>query len=123
MSTLFWLCSFVILFVYLGYPLLLSSGLLGDRRRIQKGECLPKVSVIIPAHNEEKSICGKIENLLQLNYPPERLEILVGNDGSQDRTASILNALINDQVKVFHSPSQIGKSAVQNELVCCGERP
>ena len=117
MSTLFWLCFFVILFVYLGYPLLLASGVLGEPRRIQKREFLPKVSVIIPAHNEEKSIREKIENLLQLNYPPERLEILVGNDGSQDRTASILNSVNNDQVKVFHSPSQVGKSAVQNELI------
>ncbi len=117
MLVLFWLCFSLILFVYIGYPLLLASGLLGQPRLIRRGCALPRVSVIIPAHNEEKSIRAKLHNLLDLDYPRDKLEILVGNDGSQDRTAQIVRAMLNERVTLFDSPSQRGKSAIQNELV------
>lgn len=117
MLILFWLCFFVIIFVYLGYPFLLASGLLGATKRIRRAAVLPTVSIIIPAHNEEKSIRQKIENLSLQDYPLERLEILVGNDGSQDRTASIVREISGGRVKLFDSTPQHGKSAIQNELV------
>jgi cellulose synthase/poly-beta-1,6-N-acetylglucosamine synthase-like glycosyltransferase len=117
MLIVFWLCFFLIVFVYVGYPLLLASGFLGRRLPIARRSLLPNVSVIIPAHNEEKSIRQKLENLLQLDYPSGQLEILVGNDGSQDRTASVVRAMMSDRVKLIDSPSQRGKSAIQNELV------
>jgi cellulose synthase/poly-beta-1,6-N-acetylglucosamine synthase-like glycosyltransferase len=117
MMALFWWCFFLIVFVYIGYPLLLASGLLGARKLIRRGSCLPRVSVIIPAYNEEKSIREKLGNLLQLDYPSDKLEILVGNDGSQDRTASIVRAIENNSLKLIDSPAQRGKSAMQNELV------
>jgi cellulose synthase/poly-beta-1,6-N-acetylglucosamine synthase-like glycosyltransferase len=97
--------------------LFLASGLLGARKVIRRGCCLPGVSVIIPAHNEEKSIREKLQNLLQSDYPHEKLEILVGDDGSQDRTASIVRAVSSQRVKLFESSLQRGKSAIQNELV------
>lgn len=117
MLILFWICLFVIMYVYVGYPLLLVSGLLAKRKPVRRERLRSTVSVIIPAHNEEKSIRDKLDNLLELNYPREKVEILVGNDGSQDQTAAIVRSLANQGVTLFDSPVQRGKSAVQNELV------
>ncbi len=50
----------------------------------------PKVTILIPAHNEEKVISYTLEVMLQLDYPPDKLDILVVNDGSSDATAEIV---------------------------------
>jgi hypothetical protein len=52
MIALFWVCLAIIAYVYLGYPLLLASGLLGRRRRVRKGLATPTISVLIATHNE-----------------------------------------------------------------------
>jgi len=56
---------------------------------------LPFVSILIPAHNEEKVIGKTLESLFNLNYPNDRYEVIVTNDNSQDNTASILNEFKN----------------------------
>ena len=53
-------------------------------------ENLPSVSILISAYNEESVIERKIQNLLELDYPKEKLEILIGDDGSADKTAEIV---------------------------------
>ncbi len=50
----------------------------------------PSCSILIPAHNEEKVIAATIESMLKLEYPKERLQIIVINDGSKDATKSII---------------------------------
>ena len=117
MTALFWICLVLVLFVYLGYPLLLISGLLGLRRSIRKRPITPVVSVIVPAHNEEKSIRSKILNLLEQDYPQEKIEILVGSDGSRDRTVEIVSEFTEPRLQLISSPAQQGKSAIQNRLV------
>lgn len=114
---LFWLCVGTILYVYFGYPALLSLGLLGKRRKIVSGNKRPFISVIVPARNEEKVIAQKLDNLLSLDYPANRLEILVGNDASTDRTASIAQGFRSANTRVIEFPVRQGKSAVQNVLV------
>jgi len=117
MLTVFWLCVFVIAYVYLGYPLLLTSGLLG-KRRLGRRRCIqPSLSILIPARNEEKVIRGKLLNVLTQNYPLERLEILVGNDGSSDRTAAVISEFIPLGVQLVSADEAGGKSSIQNALV------
>ena len=114
---IFWLSLTLILYVYAGYPLLLVSGLLSRRKPIRRGATLPSLSVLIPAHNEEKTIAGRIENLLSSDYPPHLFQILVGDDASTDRTAAIVDSLADENVQLISAFVRRGKSAIQNELV------
>jgi cellulose synthase/poly-beta-1,6-N-acetylglucosamine synthase-like glycosyltransferase len=117
MLTVFWLCVFVIAYVYFGYPLLLASGLLG-KRRLGPRRCIqPSLSILIPARNEEKVIRAKLLNVLTQNYPLERLEILVGNDGSSDGTAAVISEFIPLGVQLVSADESHGKSSIQNALV------
>ena len=118
MLILFWICAFVILYVYLGYPALLSTGVLGRKRPAQRAHILPALSVIVPAHNEEHSIRSKILNLLSQDYPNESVQILVGNDGSTDRTVEIVSEFAaRGIVRLITAEVAGGKSTIQNLLV------
>jgi cellulose synthase/poly-beta-1,6-N-acetylglucosamine synthase-like glycosyltransferase len=108
-------CVLLVAYVYAGYPLLLACGFIGRRKPVHRGATLPRVSVIIPAHNEQRVIGEKIENVLAFSYPRERVEILVGSDGSSDGTADAVRK--HRGVILYESAAQSGKSSVQNELV------
>src|SRR3984957_11548258 len=117
MTYVFWVCLALIAYVYIGYPVLLASGILGKRRPVHVASVAPAISVIIPAHNEEKGIRNKLSNLLSVDYPKDKLEILVGSDGSSDRTEAIVEEFADSGVRLVKSRERIGKSAIQNELV------
>ncbi len=78
---------------------------------------LPMVSVIVAAHNEEAAIAAKIRNVLASDYPRERLELLIGSDGSSDRTEEIVRGHVSEGVGLISFPQQMGKSSIQNGLV------
>jgi cellulose synthase/poly-beta-1,6-N-acetylglucosamine synthase-like glycosyltransferase len=107
----------LILSTYAFYPLLLLAGSRFFSCRTEKKDVQPTVSVIIAACNEGKDIARKLENTLELEYPPRSLEILVGSDGSTDRTAEIAREFEPRGVRVFDFPENRGKTAVQNDLV------
>ncbi len=71
---------------------------------------LPSCTVLIPAHNEEKVIAATIEAMMNFNYPREKLQIVVVNDGSTDRTKEIINhyASIDSRVELFDIPAGEG---------------
>ena len=119
MLTLFCICAAVLLYVYFGYPLLLASGLLGRRKPLAESPLpeLPFLSIIVAARNEESVIEEKLRNLLASDYPAENMEILVGSDGSSDRTDEIVGRFRNQGVGLLSFPEHIGKSAIQNGLV------
>jgi cellulose synthase/poly-beta-1,6-N-acetylglucosamine synthase-like glycosyltransferase len=73
----------------------------------------PQMTVIIPAHNEERHIQRKIENVLDSDYPPESLEILVIDDGSTDRTAEIVRGFEAQGVRLFQTGERKGKIFAQ----------
>jgi cellulose synthase/poly-beta-1,6-N-acetylglucosamine synthase-like glycosyltransferase len=107
----------LIVYVYAIYPALLHAGALGRPRAWKRGIANPPLlTVIVPAHNEEASISAKIENLLASDYPRDRLEILVGSDGSSDRTEELVRHYERDGVSLVSFPQQHGKSAIQNGL-------
>ncbi len=121
MQILFWTFAGIILYVYAGYPLVLVSGMLAARLKLRGDggeECgLPSVSVIVAAHNEELAIASKIDNILASGYPRDLIEILVGSDGSSDRTEEIVRRYEGEGVGLISFPKQQGKSAIQNGLV------
>ena len=80
---------------------------------------LPKVSIVIPAWNEEKGIAGTIQSAINLDYPKNKLEIIVIDDGSKDNTYKIAKEFekISKQVKVFKNEKNLGKGATMNRAI------
>jgi cellulose synthase/poly-beta-1,6-N-acetylglucosamine synthase-like glycosyltransferase len=110
-----WFSMIVVVFVTMGYPVFLAlCGPLARRRRQIDGT-ERHVSLIIAAYNEEAVIASKIENALALDYPRERLEILVASDGSTDRTDQIAQSFGNRGVFLRRFP-RTGKTGMQNEM-------
>jgi len=102
LEIVFWVAVSLIVYAHLGYPLLLRGlvALLG-RREGAPAEApreLPRVSLIIPAYDEEQVIERKLANARALDYPADRLEIVVASDGSTDRTAELARAAGADLV-------------------------
>lgn len=114
---IFWLSFSLCLSTYFLYPLVIGIVGIITPFRVKKKHRSPFISVIIPAFNESKHIAQKIQNTLETNYPGDKMEILVGSDGSTDETASIMQALENEQVVFFDFKENRGKTAVQNDLV------
>jgi len=111
-AILFWASVALIAYTHLGYPLLLS--LLTRRRRPPTYEGLdplPKVSLIVAAHDEEDVIEAKVANALDLDYPREQLEVVVASDGSGDATAERAREAGADLVLEL---PRGGKTAAQN---------
>ncbi len=77
---------------------------------------LPKVSLLIAAYNEEAIIKKKIENVLSLKYPQEKIEVIIGSDASSDRTDEIISQF-GEQINFIRFNSRSGKSVVLNKLV------
>ena len=111
---IFWISFAVTVYVYFGYPLLLGAGLLAPRKGWRRRRIDPFVSIIVAAYNEEAVIEDKIENLLGSDYPLERFEILVGSDGSTDRTEEIVESYAGRGVRLVKGVSRRGKSSIQN---------
>ena len=114
---LFWGSIFLIFFSYFIYPAILIGLKWIIRFRPQKQDHFPPISIIISAFNEEKHIGEKIENTLSLDYPTDKFEILIGSDGSLDRTADIVQSYKDSRIRFFNYPENRGKTAVQNDLV------
>lgn len=117
-EVIFWLCVTAILYVYFGYPILLSIlSKLRPALAVQKANITPTVSLIIAAYNEEKVIARKIENCLALDYSRDRLEIIVASDGSTDSTNKIVRGFASQGVKLVALNPNQGKSSAQNRAV------
>jgi cellulose synthase/poly-beta-1,6-N-acetylglucosamine synthase-like glycosyltransferase len=115
---LFWTSALALLYLFLGYPLLLLVlGRIIQRPPIVKGAIRPQVTLIISAYNEEEVIEEKIRNSLALDYPREMLEIIVVSDASTDRTDDIVRRYMAEGVILQRRPARRGKTAGLNEAV------
>jgi cellulose synthase/poly-beta-1,6-N-acetylglucosamine synthase-like glycosyltransferase len=117
---IFWLSVFVVLYSNFGYPLLLIT-LASLRRSAPRPDPtldagLPSVAVLVAAHNEERHIAERVNNLLAIDYPADRLRIFIGSDGSTDRTVDILRELTNERLEVIATETRRGKASVLNDL-------
>lgn len=113
----FWVSLAVLFYVYAGYPLLVFLLAYLRPKKIAKAAISPTVTVLITAFNEESSIAAKIENTLSLDYPAEKIEILVASDGSTDRTDAIVQSFASRGVKLFRQEGRVGKTVTQNNAV------
>ncbi len=101
---------------YAIYPLLLGVASRIFARPAVPGADLPSVAVLVSAFNEESRILEKITNFDAFDYPPDRIEMWIGTDGSTDRTAEIVREANHARVHLLERRQRSGKTAVLNDL-------
>jgi biofilm PGA synthesis N-glycosyltransferase PgaC len=121
MKPLFWSSLFLIFFTYAGYPICLYFWARFWPRPIQRSSVVPKVTIILAVHNEQKYLLAKLLNLSQLDYPADRLQIVVVSDGSTDDTNNILAAWHNPAGRTVILPERQGKSTALNHGIAEGQ--
>src|SRR5215813_2194624 len=114
---LFIISLLLIFYTYIGYPALLFLLSRNYGRIVRKAKIIPSLSIIIAAYNEEQDIARKIEETLALEYPKEKLEIIVASDCSNDRTDEIVRRYSEQGVILHRRPERLGKTSAQNHAV------
>ncbi len=112
---LFWTFALTSVYVYAGYPLLLAGLAMVRGRPLYRDESYkPIVSLIVSAFNEIEVIAEKLENSLSIDYPPERLEVLIVSDASDDGTDDIVTQYADRGVKLLRMSERGGKTVGLN---------
>lgn len=114
MEWVFWLSAALVFFCYAGYPAVLWLWGRWRARPVNKAEFLPFISIVLPVHNGRRFLEAKLENLLALDYPAERFEIIVVFDGSSDGSPGVA-ARFRDRRLLWHFLDRHrGKAAALN---------
>ena len=116
-QTIFWISVVALFYTYIGYPLLVYAVSRLLPKSINRADFAPLVTVLITAYNEERDIRAKLENTLQIDYPKEKLEILVASDCSNDKTDEIVKEFAAKNVKLYRQTERLGKTMAQNAAV------
>jgi cellulose synthase/poly-beta-1,6-N-acetylglucosamine synthase-like glycosyltransferase len=114
MKMLFWLCILLVVYAYLGYPLVLWFISRYRGRPILRKLGAPTVSILVSVRNEEQTLPAKLDNLRRLDYPKNRVQIIVVSDGSTDSTLRILKEH-DDMLQLIVFEAARGKAAALNE--------
>ncbi len=110
-------CVLLIVYPYTIYPMVLKAlSVVFGRSGAKEKDQTPSVTLIISAYNEEKVIAEKLENSLSLDYPKEKLEIIVVSDKSSDRTDEIVSSYAKRGVKLLKQKVRLGKTAGLNAV-------
>lgn len=115
---LFWTAVFLIVYTYIGFPLLIIlRGLLSSHPyKNADVSDFPTVSIVIAAYNEAKTIAEKLDNLVSLDYPKDKIEVVIASDGSKDGTEAIVERYKDRGVKLLALPRS-GKAVALNTAV------
>jgi cellulose synthase/poly-beta-1,6-N-acetylglucosamine synthase-like glycosyltransferase len=118
---IFWVSVIAILQSYVFYPLIISALSKNTRDNEQVFEIqenLPFISIIMAIYNEEKVINEKLRSIFNTRYPEDKFEVIIGSDGSTDRTNEIMHVNANDieTLRFFTFKERRGKPAVINQL-------
>jgi cellulose synthase/poly-beta-1,6-N-acetylglucosamine synthase-like glycosyltransferase len=117
----FWLPAACALYAYVGYPAILAvASALRPRREASveaSADGLPFVSVVVPSFNEAAVLSRRLRNLQELRYPADRLQIIVGSDGSTDDTASVADAAADPRIHFVSVATRGGKTSLLNRMV------
>ena len=111
---LFWISIAALFYTYIGYPVAIWLLACLRDRKVSKAPITPRVSVVLPCHNEEANIEARIGNLLASDYPSELLEIIIISDGSTDLTAALARRCRSRRVRVFEYKNRRGKASALN---------
>jgi cellulose synthase/poly-beta-1,6-N-acetylglucosamine synthase-like glycosyltransferase len=117
-KVLFWASLGALVWTQVGYPLLAAALAHLRGRPVRKSDFTPRVTVIVAAHNEQTVIRRRLQNLLELDYPPDRFEIVVASDASTDETDELVEevAAREPRVRLLRCPRG-GKVSAQNLAV------
>jgi cellulose synthase/poly-beta-1,6-N-acetylglucosamine synthase-like glycosyltransferase len=114
----FWFCAAAVLYAYVAYPLVLGvlARWFGSQAAAEDlaDAALPRVSLLIAAYNEEATIGQRLENALQLDYPFDKIEVVIASDGSSDDTAAIVRQWADPRVRLLDYRERRGKAQVLN---------
>jgi len=113
---LFWLALFILAYSYVGYPALIAVWAALRPKPVRRADRRPTVTILLAAHNEAERIADRIKNLRALDYPADRLQILIGSDGSTDATVSRARACAAGGVTIVEFATRRGKPATLNDL-------
>src|SRR5258708_1040989 len=108
-KSFFWGAFICIAYVYVGYPLLLMAWTKLGPRGIKKGPQEPTVSMVIVMHNERKHVHAKIQNCFELDYPPDKFQVIVSLDAPTDGTDSLVRDYAKRGVDVVYCGTRKGK--------------
>lgn len=117
MEFIFFLSLGFVVYIYLGYPLVLFASRMFFYAPVKKEDIAPFVTVFISAYNEAGNIEAKVLNLLESDYPKEKMEIMVGSDGSTDETYQIIKRLAQEKnIRYTVSFNRAGKCSMLNKM-------
>jgi len=116
MTILLWIFLFLIFYCYFLYPVLIAVLAALKPRRVNKTPQEPFVTVIMSVWNEEDVIASKLNNLKSLDYPAEKLEVLIASDASSDRTDEIVQADLPSGWRLLSSSERKGKVHQLNRM-------
>lgn len=111
---LFFLAITVLAYIYAGYPIVLALLAQTFGRDVDRDSATPTVTIVLAAHQEASVIQQKLENFDQLDYPAERLKMLVVSDASTDGTDEIVTAHSNSRVTLLRQTPRAGKASALN---------
>ena len=121
---LFWSCLLLMIYSYAIYPLILAAAcclqrLIGSKSPVveEAGEEWPRVTMLVAAYNEASVIQEKIENCLALDYPAERLRVVIASDGSSDATNSLVATCSDPRIQLIAYAQRRGKIGTLNATI------
>src|SRR5262245_21167531 len=109
-ESVFWLCVAGLVYTYVGYPILIGLRATQRPRSVKTDSSQPPVTVVVIAYNEASNIAARLENILDLDYPRDRLDVLLISDGSTDGTVEIARSLEPAGVTVLAFETRRGKA-------------
>ena len=126
MKLLFWSSAWLVLLTYVGYPICMYIRARFWPRPVQRASIFPKVTIVLAVRNEQKTLPRKLINLAGLDYPADRLEVIVVSDGSTDETNEILKAWQGSRRRAVILPDHRGKAnsinlgifEAEGEIIC-----
>jgi len=116
-AIVFWTAFAVIAYVYAGYPMVLLAWRQWGRRPVRKQSQEPTVSLVIAMHNERTNVARKLQNTFELDYPKEKLQVIVSLDAPTDGTETLVREYAGSGVEVVSSDVHRGKSEALNSGV------
>ena len=116
LETIYFALLVLVVYTYVGYPIIIIGlSKVFSRKRKVDVNYEPSVTWVIPSYNEESIIAEKIKNLLEIDYPKSKLEVVVITDGSTDKTPDIAKQF--EGIRVLHENKRAGKSAAENRAM------
>ena len=120
-TAVYWASAATLGYTYVGYPLGVHALSRLRPRRVASAPIVPSVSVVMAARDEAHQIRRKLDNLLALDYPKDRLEIIVVSDGSTDGTDDVVREMSADGVRLERLAEPRGKPSAINRGVAAAK--